>query len=904
MKTLPVPAWHPLSPEEALHLLETDPNSGLDEREVEQRRKRFGTNRLTRRPEAGRLMPPVRASVPLAGVLLIAAVMAGLLGNRADAGAILAVVLLHGLAAFILKPKVRSPAEVLAGRFPVRALALRNGTRQAIPAANLVPGDLVVLRAGDEVPADLRLLQADGLRLDESAVSGESVPVNKQTRALPAETALTDRTNLAFAATRVIAGGGLGIVVETGDRTQIGRIHGLMGEAVRMETPFARKLGRFGPRLTEAIIGVAAMALVVGFLRGDLPYDTLLGVIALVVAVIPVGLPLAVIFIRAIGATRMASCNAFAHRLAAVEVLGETTILCADKTGSLTANRMTVEAVYAGGQAFEFTGSGSEGEILWDGVVIDPKTQPALMECLEAGLLCTDPGPGTRDAEGSTGRDPIFAALSAAALKAGLHPALVAQTHPRLDAIPFESIPHGLATLHRDVAGDAHHAYIVGPVETLLPRCDTAFDTHLGMVALDRIAIHHRVDTFRARGLRVLAFARVERPRDDNKVGPEDLADGLTFLGLQGMVDPPRPEAVRVIAACRAAGIPVKMMTADHLDAAVALARRLALEEPHALHAMDGRALAAIPDEWLPDAIDSTSVFAGLVPEQKLRLVRALQAGGHVVAMLGDGVDDAPSLCRADLGIAMGRAGTAASREAADLVLMDDNLEAVPAAIAEGRGAYENILKFLAWALPMHLGQGLAMLAALTLDLTLPLLPTQILWINLTTAVFLGLVLGYEPKEPDLMNRPPRHPKAPLLGPSHWRRIGWVGCLLASACFGIFELELARGESMENARTAAMGVFVLGQAFYLPSLTGARRKPGFFSNRWLWAGISAMLLAQAALVYLPIGHDLFHTAPLGPEEWLMAATAGLVVYVLTGVAEWLRTGKARRPAAKKPGRGV
>ena len=508
------------------------------------------------------------------------------------------------------------------------------------------------------------------------------------------------------------------------------------------------------------------------------------------------------------------------------------------------------------------------------------------MECLKAGLLCND----ARIVQGAEGwkleGDPTEGALLVSAGKAGLNHADITKSHPRLDAIPFESAHQFMATLHHNHAADAHHIYLKGSLESILVRCDAALDQDVQRVPLDVQAIHEQVENMAAQGLRVLAFARGERPLDEHTLEHAGVSEGLSFIGLQGMIDPPRQEAIEAIARCWTAGIRVKMITGDHLGTAVAIARQIGLVDPHeAIEALDGKGLAAIADADLPVAAERTAVFARVAPEQKLRLVKVLQARGHIVAMTGDGVNDAPALRQANIGVAMGITGTEVSKEAAAMVLTDDNFASIAAAVEEGRGVYDNLVKFISWTLPTNIGQGLLILIAVLAGIELPILPGQVLWINMTTALFLGLVLAFEARERDIMQRPPRDPEQPILTGHLIFRTLLVGLLLTGGAFGLFEWELLHGEGIDKARTAAVNMFVIGQAFYLlncRSLTKSMFSLGLFSNPWLWPGVLAMLLAQAAFIYLPIMNWLFHSAPIGRDEWVLTLAAGLVIYVIIG----------------------
>jgi magnesium-transporting ATPase (P-type) len=888
--------WHAISTEAVLSRLVTQSESGLTDAEVERRTDSVGPNRLT--PRKG--ISPLRLFLsqlhhPLIYILLISAFVTGPLKGWVDASVIIGVVMINAIIGFIQEMNALRAIAALANALSVQANVLRNGQRGVISSLALVPGDLVYLQSGDKVPADVRLLRGRELQIDESALTGESVPVEKNADTLPEDTLLADRANLAYSSTLVTYGTGVGVVIETGDRTEIGRINQMISAATELETPLTRKIGQFSWILMWLIIGLAALAFAVGWWRGEDLVESFIASVALAVAAIPEGLPVAVTITLAIGVRRMAQRNAIIRKLPAVETLGGTTIICSDKTGTLTQNQMTTQAVSAGGVRYRVGGSGytPEGEFRrGPDQPIDPASQPALIETLRAGLLCNDARLFTEAGQWHIEGDPTEAALLVSAHKAGLHRDPIEATHPRLDAIPFESAHQFMATLHHNRAEDAHHIYLKGSVESLLARCDRAFDAQLGQTTLDPAAIHGEVAELAGQGLRVLAFARGEHRSEPRVLDHLQVTEGLTFLGLQAMIDPPRAEAIKAVADCRAAGIRVKMITGDHVGTAVAIGEQIGLADPgETIRAMDGRALKGVSDADLPRVAEKTTIFARVAPEQKLRLVTALQALGHIVAMTGDGVNDAPALRQANIGVAMGITGTEVSKEAAAMVLTDDNFATIAAAVEEGRGVYDNLVKFITWTIPTNIGQGLVILIAVLFGVTLPILPVQILWLNMTTAILLGLPLAFEAKESDIMQRRPRHPDQPILTGLLLFRSLLVGILLTTAAFGLFEWESWQGETEETARTAAVNVFAVGQSFYLlncRSLTHSMFRLGMSSNLWVWWGITAMMLAQAALIYLPAMNWLFHTVPLGLDEWLLAIGSGLVIYLIVGIEKMIR----------------
>jgi cation-transporting ATPase F len=897
--------WHEMNEAQALESLRVEIAEGLSHGEAEKRKQIHGSNRLTtKKGKSPVLLFLSQFHDSLIYILLASALITGFLKSWLDAGVIFAVVFLNAVIGFIQEFNALRAIDALSRVLSISAAVLRDGLRKVIPAAELVPGDIVFLQSGDKVPADLRLIKLRDLQIDESALTGESVPVEKRTGPLPAGTVLAERCNTAYSSTLVTYGTGVGMVVETGDRTELGRINRMIAEAADLETPLTGKIRQFSRLLMWFILGLALVTFLAGWRQGAEMVDSFIAAVALAVAAIPEGLPVAVTITLAIGVARMAKRHAIIRKLPAVETLGSTTVICSDKTGTLTQNQMTVQAVYAAGAAYEVAGSGYEprGGFSQAGNPVDPRARPALMECLKAGLLCNDARLVAGNAGWELEGDPTEGALLVSAHKAGLDHADQAQAHPRIDAIPFESAHQFMATLHHNQAADAYHVYLKGSVESILQRCDSALDAELRKMPLDIRAVHARIEAMTARGLRVLAFARGGLPQERAALEHDEIAEGLSFLGLQGMIDPPRAEAVSAIATCRTAGIRVKMITGDHLGTAVAIARQIGLAAAGGdLGALEGKALAEIPEAALPEIAERTSVFARVAPEQKLRLVEALQARGHIVAMTGDGVNDAPALRQANIGVAMGITGTEVSKEAAAMVLTDDNFASIAAAVEEGRGVYDNLIKFISWTLPTNIGQGLVILIAVFAGIALPILPGQILWINMTTAVFLGLTLAFEARESDIMQRAPRDPRHPILTRHLVCRTVLVGLLLTGGAFGLFEWELLHGESIEKARTAAVNMFIVGQAFYLLNCRSSSRSifsVGLFSNPWLWPGIAGMLLAQAAFIYAPVMNWLFHSEPIGRDEWLLTVAAGLLIFTAIGLEKLI---SRRRAFRSRPG---
>ena len=879
-------------------LLESDGAKGLDMFEVVHRQTHFGPNRLLLKKGKNPLVLfLLHFHQPLIYILLAATAVTFALQEWVDSGVIFGVVLINAIIGYIQESKALKAIEALARTMEGTAMVVRAGKKEKISASELIPGDLVLLQSGDKVPADLRLLRSRELQIDESALTGESVPVQKQPERLAQETGLADRSNMAYSSSLVTYGTGAGIVVATGDGTEIGQINALIASAATLATPLTKKITHFSGILLWVILGLAGLTLLAGWLHGDSLLHTFMAAVALAVGAIPEGLPAAMTIMLAIGVNKMARRHAIIRKMPAVETLGSTTVICSDKTGTLTQNQMTVQQLCAGGNCYELSGVGYAplGDVCLDESAINPHLHPALVECLKAGLLCNDSRLIDKGEQWSIEGDPTEAALITAAAKAGLSRETLEQTLPRIDTLPFESQHQYMATLHDAGAEAAAVIYMKGSVESVLSRCHDAYGAGSESELLDQADIHREVEEMAARGLRVLAFARKVLMAPSQSVTHADVADGLTFLGFQAMMDPPRQEAIAAVSACQKAGIQVKMITGDHLATATAIARMIGLNgaagsDPDSF-AVNGHTLSQLTDQELVDIAQRAVVFARVSPEQKLRLVEALQAKGHVVAMTGDGVNDAPALKQADIGVAMGVGGTEVAKEAADMVLTDDNFATIEAAVEEGRAVFDNLIKFITWTLPTNIGEGLVILVAVFAGITLPITPVQILWINMTTAVLLGLMLAFEGKEPGIMERPPRRPETPVLTRELGFRIGLVSLMLMLGAFGLFEWALLQGKSAETARTAAVNMFVFGELFYLfncRSLRYSMFKLGVFSNRWLMLGVVAMALLQVLFTYSPAMNHLFGSAPLGFAEWAWILTGGMVIYTVLGTEKWLR----------------
>jgi potassium/sodium efflux P-type ATPase len=756
----------------------------------------------------------------------------------------------------------------------------------SVPVADLVPGDLVLLEAGDRVPADLRLTRTRGLLVEEAVLTGESVAAEKQEEPVAPGAALGDLLCMAFSGTLVAAGQGTGVVVATGAQTEIGRISSLIQSVEHLTTPLLRQINQFGQRFTWITLIAAVLLFAFAVLARDFAWpDALLAVVALAVGVIPEGLPAVITITLAIGVQRMAARNAVIRRLPAVETLGATSVICSDKTGTLTRNEMAARRIVTADHRVLVAGSGYApvGELTALGHDDDVAAVASAAPLMRAGLLCSDAHLRSTGDQWLVDGDPMEGALVALASKAGLSPEHVRAEWPRVDEIPFDAQHRFMATLHTGPKGE-FGIFVKGAPERLLEMCTAQFGAN-NEQPLDKAYWAEQIALAASEGERVLGLAVKQSTTGQERLSCADLHDGLVFLGVVGFIDPPRGDAIAAIAECRSAGIAVKMITGDYAATAVAIARQLDMAD--APDVINGADLEHIADDALVELAARTEVFARTSPEHKLRIVRALQASGAVVAMTGDGVNDAPALKQADVGIAMGRKGTEAAKEASEMVLLDDRFASIVAAVHEGRTVYDNIRKVIAWTLPTNGGEVLLVLVAILFGFTMPMTAAQILWINLITTVTLGLVLAFEPSEPGVMRRPPRPAGAPLLS----RFLIWRVCLV-SALFGagglaVFFYVLERGLGVDMARTVVVNLIVVFGIFYLFNV----RYLHVTSITWRGAlGTPAVLLALAVVIaaqltftYAPFMHALFETRAVSIADGLVIIGAGiLLMLVLEG----------------------
>ncbi|HYE48302.1 MAG TPA: HAD-IC family P-type ATPase [Azospirillaceae bacterium] len=900
------PVWHAMPAAAVEQALGSGPG-GLDEEEVRRRLYRHGPNSL---PAAKPRSPLRRFAAQFENllilVLLAAALATAVLGHWADAGVIVAVCVLNALVGYIQEGKAEQALGAIRRMLSSGAMVLRHGRRLAVPADGLVPGDLVLLEAGDRVPADLRLAWARNLHVDEAALTGESVPVEKSPGPAAADAALGDRTSMAFSGTLVTQGQGRGIVVATGPGTEIGRISGLMSRLEPLETPLLRQMAGLARTLTAVILVVAVLVFAAGLLlHGYGAAELFMAVVSLAVAAIPEGLPAILTITLAIGVQGMARRQAIVRRLPAVETLGSVSVICTDKTGTLTCNEMTVRFVCAAELdiTVEGVGYGPDGGFVCGGRPWAPHDGGAVVELARAAALCNDAALHRTETGWAVDGDPMEGALLVLARKAGIELELERVGLPRTDLIPFEAEHRFMATLHHDHAGRGL-IHVKGAPERVVAMCACERGPD-GDRPLDAGTWLLRVEELARRGQRVLAVASKAARPGQTALAFGDVEGGLTLLGLVGMIDPPRAEARDAVAACRAAGIRVKMITGDHGVTAAAIAAQLGLENAAAV--LTGREIEGLDDAALAEAADAVDVFARANPEHKLRLVQALQSRGRVVAMTGDGVNDAPALKRADVGIAMGRKGTEAAKEAAEVVLADDNFATLAEAVRAGRTVYDNLKKAIVFLLPVNGGESLSVVVAILAGLTLPVTPLQVLWVNMVSSIGLALALAFGRPQADVMERRPRAADEPLLtGFLAWR-IASVALLMTAGIFGVFEGARLAGLDEATARTMAVNALVGMEVCYLLSVrrppAGSRSRGPGPVERPVVCAVAGVAALQLLFTYLPAMNVLFGTRPLDAPQLLAALLAGPALYAVLAL-ERILAGRRRVPPGTDGGAGT
>ncbi len=883
--------WHSLPVDSVFEALDTI-RDGLSQQEASERLERHGPNRL---PEAHSRGPLARFLSQfhnvLIYVLIVAALVTAMLGHWVDASVIFGVVLINAIIGFIQEGKAEDALKAIRQMLSPSAMVIRDQHQVKIAAESLVPGDVVVIQSGDKVPADLRLFQQKSLKVQEAILTGESMAVDKTTSAVAEEAVIGDRLSMAYSGTLVSSGHGLGVVVTTGARTEIGRISSLVSKVEEVTTPLLRQVAQFGYWLTYAILALASVTFLFGTLIRDYAAaEMFLAAVSLAVAAIPEGLPAIMTITLAIGVQRMARRNAIIRRLPAVETLGAVTVICSDKTGTLTRNEMTVRSIATAEDLFQLSGTGydSHGGLALNERDIVVDDYPSLQDILRGAILCNDTALEHAGDECQVHGDPMEGALLIAGIKGGLDPELEAKQFPRTDLIPFESEHRFMASLHHSHSGEAR-IFLKGAPERVLEMCSQQ-RTSEGDRPLDRDYWLQRIEDMAREGQRVLAIAIKPVDHEQVELTFDDVQKDLRFLGLFGLIDPPREEAIAAVGACQAAGIRVKMITGDHGATASAIAHQLNLENPEAV--LTSQQLEAMDDEELRSEVGRVDVHARVSPEHKLRLVRLLQEQGLIVAMTGDGVNDAPALKRADVGTAMGQNGTEAAKEAAEMVLADDNFASIAHAVEEGRTVYDNLKKSILFILPTNGGEALIILAAILLGFhQLPLTPVQILWVNMITAVTLALALAFEPPEEHVMRRPPRDSDEPLLSRHLLWRIAFVSVILMAGTFGLYLMEMQQGMSIEHARTVAVNTLVMFEIFYLFNsryiTAPVFNRAGFTGNRYVLIAIGVLLVFQLAFTYLEPLQLLFGTTSLDGEIWLRIVLVAVSVLFLVELEKYI-----------------
>lgn len=902
--------WYQEGVKDVFDALESD-SAGLSSRESEARREMYGYNELKFKKRGALIRFLMQFHSPLIYVLLASAIITAILDMRMDTAVILAVVIANTIIGFIQEGKAEASVEALEKMMTLECTVLRDGEKKVIPARELVPGDVVLLDEGDKVAADLRLFYAKNISADEAALTGESVPVRKTTEPISTpDMAPADQRCMAFSGTFITSGSGRGIVVGTGEHTEIGRIATLMKETRKITTPLMQKMADFSRFLVTAVLVIAVLNFLLAVSFGFPLTDSFLASVSLAVAAIPEGLPAILTIALAFGITVMARINALIKRLPAAETLGCTTVICTDKTGTLTMNQMTVAKIYSGGKEYRVSGIGYEplGTFTLGEREINPEKEGnELIETLRAGYLCNNAALVENTDEGAYGivGDPTEGALVVSARKAGITSRL-----PKLDEIPFAAEQQYMAALHEDTTGNVVH--VKGSPERILRMCQNQLVN--GRTAPLRSAeIAAEADDMAGEALRVMGMAYKHVPVEKRTLNANDL-DGLTFLGLQGMIDPPREETIEAVESCKRAGIRVVMITGDHAQTAKAIAQRLGIGDGED-RVLTGGELSGMSDDELYGVVDTVSVYARVAPEHKFRITRQLRRRGHIIAVTGDGVNDAPALKAADIGIAMGITGTEVSKEAADMILTDDNFASIVSAVEEGRHVFENIKKVILYTLPTNGGQALLVTGAILLAPFIPLFhpyhggrlpiePVQILWINLIDAVALALPLIKEPKEKGLLERPPRNPIERITDSPFFKKVGLVSLVMALAGFLMYYYYASSGPvgdalRLTQAQTAAFTTVMLVHLCYLftaRSITASAFTFSPFSNRWVLIGAAVALGSQLAIIYaLPVvGINPFRTATLPAEWWIPMILVSLPVFFIIELEKFLTKRLERR----------
>jgi len=874
-----------MTADEVVKAFDVDTDKGLSTGEAKKRLEQYGPNEIPK--AAGRTWWQrllAQFNNVLIYVLIAAAVITALMDHWVDTWVILAVVIANALIGFIQEGKAERALESIQQMLSLEAVVIRDGKKQTIDAEDLAPGDIVMLKSGDKIPADIRLFKSKDLRVEESPLTGESTSVEKDTEAVEKDAIIGDQTSMAFSGTVVTYGKATGLVTGTGTHTEIGKINQMMSEVEEITTPLLQKIEKFGKWLSLIILGITALFFGFGYLFRDYEtFELLMAVIGLIVASIPEGLPAIMTITLAIGVQRMAARNAIIRRLPSVETLGSVNVICSDKTGTLTRNEMTAKSVITADKEYQIEGTGykPEGKFQLDDKEVDPEKEKVLWQLLQTARACNNAEISKDNGEWKLTGTPTEGAMLTMGLKAGLK-----DFKPeRIDSIPFESDHKYMATLNK-VNGKAF-VYMTGAPERILEMC-TKQASDNGSKKIDQDFWEQKMEEAAAGGQRLMGVAYNETDTNRTELDKENCEHNKTFLGVVGIIDPPRDEAIEAIKECKEAGVQVKMITGDHVITARAIGKEIGIGDGE--KALSGKELEEMSDEKLREVAEEYDVYARTTPEHKLRLVSALQENGHLCAMTGDGVNDAPALKKANIGIAMGIKGTEVSKDASEMVLADDNFASIVNAIEEGRTVYDNIRKALLFILPTNGAESLVLMAAILLGMVMPITPLQILWVNMVTAVTLALAIAFEPMEEKVMERPPREPDEPILGKIFLWRIVFVSFLIGGLTLGIFLFMQSQGVDSNMARTIAVNTLVAGQLFYLfncRQINSPAIGRGFFGNKYAFIAAGALVLLQLFFVYVPFMNTFFDTAPIGGSYWLYSLAGGLLVFIVVELEKFL-----------------
>ncbi|MBW6499056.1 MAG: cation-transporting P-type ATPase [Bacteroidales bacterium] len=880
-----VKKWYAIEADEVLKEFSADAEKGLESGEVKKRLEEYGRNELPKGKKRQwwmRLL--LQFHNTLIYVLIAAAVITALLNHWIDTWVILAVIIINALIGFIQEGKAEQALESIREMLSLEAVVIRDGKKQTVDAEELVPGDIVMLKSGDKIPADLRLVKSKDLRVEESPLTGESTAVDKVIEPVEEGSIVGDQISMAFSGTVVTYGKATGVVVATGSDTELGKINQMISEVEKITTPLLQQIEKFGKWLSLIILVITAGFFAFGYFFRDYSLDELfLAAIGLVVASIPEGLPAIMTITLAIGVQRMAARNAIVRRLPSVETLGAVNVICSDKTGTLTRNEMTAKTIITAKKDYQVEGTGyaPEGKILHDDKEVEPEDDKVLMQLLRATRVCNNAEIGKEEGKWKLTGAPTEGALLALSYKGGLK-----DFKPeRIDSIPFESDHKYMATLNE--IDNEKFVFMSGAPERVMEFCSQQY-TSEGGEDIDPEFWEKKIEEVAAKGQRMLGLAYSKTDSGRTEIDKESCEKQKIFLGVVGIIDPPRDEVIEAIKECKAAGVTVKMITGDHAITAKAIGKEIGIGDGEKV--MTGRELEEMSDEKMREVVEEYDVYARTSPEHKLRLVTALQENGKLAAMTGDGVNDAPALKKANIGIAMGIKGTEVTKDASEMVLADDNFATIVNAIEEGRTVYDNIRKALLFILPTNGAEALVLMAAILLGLALPITPAQILWVNMVTAVTLALALSFEPMEEKVMERPPRKSGAPILGKLFVWRIAFVSFLIGGLTLAMFKIMISNDLEENAARTIAVNTLVAGQLFYLFNCRKIKQPSlgkGFFNNKIAFIAAGALILLQMIFVYVPFMNTFFDTAPISGRYWIYPLAAGLAVFVIVELEKFI-----------------